>query len=102
MRDAIDSATGVVFAVVNLLMRLAPIGAFGAMAFTVGRYGIWSLGPLLKLVGIFYLTSFLFVAVVLGIISALAGFNVFKLLNYIKAEILLTLGTSSSDPRCPP
>jgi aerobic C4-dicarboxylate transport protein len=101
VRDAIDSLTGVVFAVVNLLMRLAPIGAFGAMAFTVGRYGIWSLGPLLKLVGVFYLTSFIFVAGVLGIISAFAGFNIFKLLNYIKAEILLTLGTSSSDPALP-
>jgi aerobic C4-dicarboxylate transport protein len=101
VRDAIDSLTGVVFAVVNLLMRLAPIGAFGAMAFTVGRYGIWSLGPLLKLVGVFYLTSFIFVAGVLGIISAIAGFNIFKLLNYIKAEILLTLGTSSSDPALP-
>ena len=101
MREAIDSATGVVFAVVNLLMRLAPIGAFGAMAFTVGKYGIWALGPLLKLVGVFYLTSFIFVGVILGIISAFAGFNIFKLLNYIKAEILLTLGTSSSDPALP-
>ncbi len=101
MRNAIDSATGVVFAVVNLLMRLAPFGAFGAMAFTVGRYGIWSLGPLLKLVGVFYLTSIIFVVGILGIISAVAGFNIFKLLNYIKAEILLTLGTSSSDPALP-
>ena len=101
VREAIDSLTGVVFAVVNLLMRLAPIGAFGAMAFTVGRYGISSLGPLLKLVGVFYLTSAIFVLGVLGIISALAGFNVLKLLNYIKAEIFLTLGTSSSDPALP-
>ena len=90
-----------VFAVVNVVMRLAPIGAFGAMAFTVGRYGIGSLGPLLKLVAVFYLTSALFVAVVLGLIAAAAGFNVFKLLNYIKAEILMTLGTSSSDPALP-
>ena len=101
MRDAINSATSVVFTVVNLLMRLAPVGAFGAMAFTVGRYGISSLGPLLKLVGVFYLTSFIFVAGVLGLIAAIAGFNIFKLLNYIKAEILLTLGTSSSDPALP-
>ena len=101
LRRAIDSATAVVFAVVNLLMRLAPIGAFGAMAFTVGRYGISSLGPLLKLVGVFYLTSAIFVFVVLGIISAIAGFNILKLLNYIKAEIFLTLGTSSSDPALP-
>ena len=101
LRDLIDSAAAAVFAVVNLLMRLAPLGAFGAMAFTVGRYGISSLGPLLKLVGVFYLTSFIFVAVILGSISAFFGFNVFKLLNYIKAEILLTLGTSSSDPALP-
>lgn len=101
VRVFIDAATSVVFAVVNVLMRLAPIGAFGAMAFTVGRYGISSLGPLLKLVAVFYLTAALFVGVVLGLIGAVAGFNVFKLLNYIKAEILLTLGTSSSDPALP-
>ena len=101
MRDAIDSATRIVFAVVNLLMRLAPIGAFGAMAFTVGRYGIRSLGPLLTLVGVFYLTSAIFVLVVLGAICAAAGFNILKLLNYIKAELFLTLGTSSSDPALP-
>ena len=101
VRIFIDSATGVVFAVINLLMRLAPIGAFGAMAFTVGRYGISSLGPLLKLVAVFYLTSIIFVVGVLGVIGMIAGFNIFKLLNYIKAEILLTLGTSSSDPALP-
>ena len=98
----IDSATRVVFAVINVLMRLAPIGAFGAMAFTVGRYGIGSLGPLLKLVGTFYLTSaHLRAWSCWAPICALAGFNIFKLLNYIKAEILLTLGTSSSDPALP-
>jgi aerobic C4-dicarboxylate transport protein len=101
LREAIDGATAAVFTVVNLLMRLAPFGAFGAMAFTVGRYGIGSLGPLLKLVGVFYLTSIIFVGGVLGIIAALAGFNILKLLNYIKAEIFLTLGTSSSDPALP-
>jgi len=101
VRVFIDAATLVVFAVVNVLMRLAPIGAFGVMAFTVGRYGISSLGPLLKLVAVFYLTAAIFVGVVLGLISAVAGFNIFKLLNYIKAEILLTLGTSSSDPALP-
>ncbi len=101
VRAFIESATSVVFAVVNVLMRLAPLGAFGAMAFTVGRYGIGSLGPLLKLVAVFYLTAAIFVGGVLGLIGAVAGFNVFKLLNYIKAEILLTLGTSSSDPALP-
>ena len=101
VRALIESATSVVFAVVNVIMRLAPIGAFGAMAFTVGRYGISSLGPLLKLVAVFYLTATIFVVGVLGLIGLAAGFNVFKLLNYIKAEILLTLGTSSSDPALP-
>jgi aerobic C4-dicarboxylate transport protein len=101
VRDLVDAATRVVFAIINVVMRLAPIGAFGAMAFTVGRYGIRSLGPLLELVGVFYLTGALFVVVVLGAISAWAGFNIFKLLNYIKAELLLTLGTSSSDPALP-
>ena len=101
VRELIDAGSRVVFAVINVLMRLAPIGAFGAMAFTVGRYGIASLGHLLELVGVFYLTGVLFVVIVLGGISAWAGFNVFKLLNYIKAELLLTLGTSSSDPALP-
>jgi len=101
VRVFIDAAALVVFAVVNVVMRLAPLGAFGAMAFTVGRYGIGSLGPLLKLVAVFYLVSAVFVAGVLGLIGVAAGFNVFKLLNYIKAEILMTLGTSSSDPALP-
>ncbi len=101
VRVFIDAAALVVFAVVNVVMRLAPLGAFGAMAFTVGRYGIGSLGPLLRLVAVFYLTSAVFVAGVLGLIGVAAGFNVFKLLNYIKAEILMTLGTSSSDPALP-
>ena len=101
VRALIESATSVVFAVVNVIMRLAPFGAFGAMAFTVGRYGVSSLGPLLKLVAVFYLTSAIFVGGVLGLIGLAFGFNVFKLLNYIKAEIFLTLGTSSSDPALP-
>jgi aerobic C4-dicarboxylate transport protein len=101
IRVFIHAATAVVFSVVNVIMRVAPLGAFGAMAFTVGRYGIRSLGPLLELVGVFYLTSAIFVCVILGAIGAFAGFNVFKLLNYIKAEIFLTLGTSSSDPALP-
>ena len=101
VRVVIEATTSVVFAVVNVIMRLAPIGAFGAMAFTVGRYGISSLGPLLKLVAVFYLTSIIFVVGILGLIGLACGFNVLKLLNYIKAEILLTLGTSSSDPALP-
>ncbi len=101
VRELVDAASRVVFAIINALMRLAPVGAFGAMAFTVGRYGVRSLGHLLELVGVFYLTGVLFVVIVLGAISAWAGFNIFKMLNYIKAELLLTLGTSSSDPALP-
>ncbi len=101
VRDLVDASTRVVFAIINVVMRLAPIGAFGAMAFTVGRYGIRSLGPLFELVAVFYLTGIIFVVVILGAISAWAGFNIFKMLSYIKAELLLTLGTSSSDPALP-
>jgi aerobic C4-dicarboxylate transport protein len=97
----IDAGSKLLFAAINVLMRLAPIGAFGAMAFTIGRYGIGSLGPLVTLVGVFYLTSVVFVVGVLGIIAAMAGFNVLKLLFYIKDEILIVLGTSSSDPALP-
>jgi aerobic C4-dicarboxylate transport protein len=97
----LDSLTQVVFGIVNLLMRLAPIGAFGAMAFTVGKYGVASLGPLAKLIGTFYLTSILFVLVVLGLIGLLAGFSIVKFLVYIKEEILLVLAISSSEPAIP-
>jgi aerobic C4-dicarboxylate transport protein len=97
----IDSLTKAVFGVVNILMRLAPIGAFGAMAFTIGKYGIASLGPLLKLILTFYATSIFFVVVVLGIIARIAGFNIFKFLSYIKEEILLVLAVSSSEPALP-
>ncbi len=97
----IDSLTQAVFGVVNMLMRFAPIGAFGAMAFTVGKYGIASLGPLAKLVGTFYLTSTFFVLVVLGLVSWIAGFNIIKFLIYIKEELLLVLAISSSEPAIP-
>jgi len=99
--DLFDALTHVVFGVVNILMRFAPIGAFGAMAFTVGKYGIASLGPLAKLVGTFYATSILFVLIVLGAIAWAAGFNIFKFLLYIKEEILLVLAVSSSEPALP-
>jgi aerobic C4-dicarboxylate transport protein len=82
-------------------MRLAPIGAFGAMAFTVGRFGIASLGPLVKLIATFYIASILFVVIVLGAIATAAGFNIFKFLRYIKEEILLVLAVSSSEPALP-
>jgi aerobic C4-dicarboxylate transport protein len=97
----LDSLTQAVFGVVNILMRFAPLGAFGAMAFTVGKYGIASLGPLAKLIGVFYLTCIFFVLVVLGIVSWLAGFNIIKFLLYIKEEVLLVLAISSSEPAIP-
>src|SRR6202161_1186097 len=99
--DVIDALTHAVFGVVNILMRFAPIGAFGAMAFTVGKYGIVSLGPLVKLIGTFYLTSILFVLVVLGAVARIAGFGIIKFLLYIKEEILLVLAISSSEPALP-
>jgi len=99
--DLFDGMTHAVFGVVNIVMRLAPIGAFGAMAFTVGRYGITALGPLLKLIATFYATCLVFVFVILGGVCWAAGFNIFKYLLYIKEEILLTLATSSSEPALP-
>ena len=99
--DLIAGFTHGIFGVVNILMRLAPIGAFGAMAFTVGRFGIGSLGPLLKLIATFYITSMLFVFIVLGVICRVAGFSIWKFLLYIKEEILLVLAVSSSEPALP-
>jgi aerobic C4-dicarboxylate transport protein len=90
-----------IFGVVNIVMHLAPIGAFGAMAFTVGKYGIGSLGPLIGLIGTFYATSIVFIVVVLGSIAYFSGFNIFKFLLYIKEEILLVLAVSSSEPALP-
>ena len=99
--DLFNALTHAVFGVVNILMRFAPIGAFGAMAFTVGKYGIASLGPLVKLIGTFYVTSIFFVLIVLGVIARLAGFGILKFLWYIKEEILLVLAVSSSEPALP-
>jgi aerobic C4-dicarboxylate transport protein len=101
VRDVFDAGAILVFGAINVIMRLAPVGAFGAMAFTVGRYGVGSLGPLMKLVGVFYLTSVVFVFGILGPISAWAGFSIWKFLVYIKDELLIVLGTSSSDPVLP-
>ncbi|WP_433968619.1 C4-dicarboxylate transporter DctA [Tunturiibacter gelidiferens] len=97
----LDTFTTAIFGVVGIIMRFAPLGAFGAMAFTVGKYGIASLGPLLKLIGTFYITSIFFVVVVLGAVALLAGFSIFKFLLYIKEEILLVLAVSSSEPALP-
>jgi aerobic C4-dicarboxylate transport protein len=97
----LEVLTEAIFKIVNLFMRLAPIGAFGAMAFTVGRYGVTSLGPLLKLIVTFYLTCAFFVFIVLGAVSWFAGFHILSFLRYIKEEILLVLATSSSESALP-
>jgi aerobic C4-dicarboxylate transport protein len=99
--DVLEGLTQMIFSVVNILMRLAPIGAFGAMAFTVGRYGLSSLGPLAKLIVTLWVTSALFVLIVLGGVAAVAGFNIIRFLKYIREEIVLTLSLSSSDPALP-
>jgi aerobic C4-dicarboxylate transport protein len=99
--DFLNLLTEAVFGVVSILMRLAPIGAFGALAFTIGKYGIASLGPLAKLIGTFYVTSILFVFIALGAIARLAGFGILRFLAYIKEEILLVLAISSSEPAMP-
>ncbi len=99
--DVMDSLTRAVFGVVAILMRFAPIGAFGAMAFTIGKYGLASLGPLVKLIAALYITSIFFVVVVLGLIARLAGFGILKFLWFIREEILLVLATSSSEPALP-
>ena len=97
----IEDFSHVIFGVVNIVMKVAPIGAFGAMAFTIGKYGLDSLLPLAKLMGSFYLTCFLFVAVVLGAIAKMTGFSIFKFISYIKEELLIVLGTSSSESALP-
>ncbi|HLX02187.1 MAG TPA: dicarboxylate/amino acid:cation symporter [Trinickia sp.] len=99
--DFIESISQVFFGIVRIITKLAPIGAFGAMAFTIGKYGVGSLLPLLKLIGTFYLTSVVFVVVVLGIIARLVGFNIFRFVAYIKEEMLIVLGTSSSEAALP-
>ena len=101
MFDLVERLTLIVFRIVGMLMRLAPIGAFGAIAFTVGQYGAGSLVQLGGLVATFYATSILFVVVVLGVIARLHGFSILRLLAYMKAELLLVLGTSSSEAALP-
>ena len=99
--DFLETLTRVVFGVVAILMRFAPIGAFGAMAFTIGRYGLTSLGPLVKLMATLYITSILFIVVLLGGIAQLAGFGIFRFLWFLREEILVVLATSSSEPVLP-
>ena len=99
--DAFERLSLVVFKLVGLLMKLAPIGAFGAIAFTIGTYGLGSLVNLGLLVATFYLTALIFVLGVLGAVAWAAGFNILKLIRYLKAELLLVLGTSSSEAALP-
>lgn len=101
MLDFIDQSTQVMFKIVGLIMKAAPIGAFGAMAFTIGKYGFSTLGSLATLMGTFYLTCLVFIFGVLGPIAWLAGFSIFKFIRYIKEELLIVLGTSSSESVLP-
>lgn len=97
----LDELSQLLFKIVGFVMRLAPLGAFGAMAFTVGRYGVTSLLPLVKMIVVVYVTSLVFVALVLGAVARLAGFSLWKLLVYTKEEILITFGTCSSEAVMP-
>ncbi|HMN53224.1 MAG TPA: dicarboxylate/amino acid:cation symporter [Sphingopyxis sp.] len=101
VRDLFERVGLVIFRLVAILMRAAPVGAFGAMAFTIGKYGVGSLANLAGLLATFYLTSAIFVVVVLGLTARLAGFSIFKLIRYLRAELLLVLGTSSSESALP-
>jgi aerobic C4-dicarboxylate transport protein len=101
LTDVLDQATHAIFGVINIVMRAAPFGAFGAMAYTVGKYGAQALGALAGEIATFYLTSAIFVVLVLGTIGRVAGFNIFKFLAYLKDELLIVLGTSSSESAFP-
>jgi aerobic C4-dicarboxylate transport protein len=97
----IDQAAKVFFGIISMIVRVAPIGAFGAMAFTVGAYGLGSLWNLVALIGTFYLTSVLFVLIVLGAIARMSGFSILRFIVYIRDELLIVLGTSSSETVLP-
>ncbi|MES2642258.1 MAG: dicarboxylate/amino acid:cation symporter [Myxococcota bacterium] len=97
----IEQLSHVLFGIVGIIMRVAPIGAFGAMAFTIGKYGVGTLLSLGKLMGTFYVTCFLFVFVVLGAIARVHGFSIWRFVRYIKEELLIVLGTSSSEAALP-
>ncbi|WP_211461513.1 dicarboxylate/amino acid:cation symporter [Collimonas silvisoli] len=99
--DFVEKFSHVLFGMVGLIMKVAPIGAFGAMAFTIGKYGVGSLLSLGQLMGAFYLTCLLFIFVVLGIVAKVHGFSVWKFVKYIKEELLIVLGTSSSESVLP-
>jgi aerobic C4-dicarboxylate transport protein len=99
--DLIEKGSHVLFSIVGIIMKVAPIGAFGAMAFTIGKYGVGSLLSLGKLMGTFYLTCVFFIFVILGLIARLHGFSIWKFIKYIKEELLIVLGTSSSESVLP-
>ena len=99
--DFIEKISHVLFSIVGIIMKVAPIGAFGAMAFTIGKYGVASLLPLAKLMGTFYATCLIFVFVVLGTIARIHGFSIWKFVKYIKEELFIVLGTSSSESVLP-
>jgi aerobic C4-dicarboxylate transport protein len=101
INSAIDAAAKVFFGVIAIVVRAAPVGAFGAMAFTIGAYGLGSLANLAALIATFYLTSVLFVLLVLGTIAHFAGFSILRFIAYIKDELLIVLGTSSSETVLP-
>ena len=98
---AVDAMAQIFFGVIKIIVRAAPIGAFGAMAFTVGAFGVESLWKLVQLVLVFYATSILFIVVVLGLIARFAGFSIFRFIAYIKDELLIVVGTSSSETVLP-
>lgn len=99
--DVIEKTSHVLFGIVGIIMKAAPVGAFGAMAFTIGKYGIGSLLSLGKLMGTFYLTCLVFIFAVLGLISLIHGFSIWKFIKYIKEELFIVLGTSSSESVLP-
>ncbi len=101
MTDGLEQVLKVFFSIIHIVVRLAPIGAFGAMAFTIGKYGLGSLTQLGALIVTFYATSLLFVLVVLGIVAWLAGFSILRFIAYIREELLIVLGTSSSETVLP-
>lgn len=101
LRDIIDDTSHAVFGVIAIVMKAAPFGAFGAMAYTIGKFGPAALGNLVGLIVLFYATAALFVIVVLGTIARVVGFNIFKFIAYIKDELLIVLGTSSSESALP-
>src|SRR5271166_5705079 len=101
LRDLIDDTAHAVFGVIGIVMKAAPFGAFGAMAYTIGKFGPAALGNLVGLIALFYATAGLFVVLVLGLIARFVGFNIFKFIAYIKDELLLVLGTSSSESALP-